>query len=143
MTIHQNAREIYDYFADTRRLGPIGACGMVAQADAESGFNTHACGDGGEAYGLWQMHMDRIRPIREAIGIDIAAFPDVLEQCAAAWHELETTESFARREICAARTPYEAGYAACRYYERPASQAEWDKRGWIADRWARVFGQRT
>jgi hypothetical protein len=115
------------------------ACGMVAQADAESSFNPKAIGDHHHAYGLYQLHMDRVLLIKNGCGVDISTLPDVDTQLKGIWWELQHSEKHALAMITAATNAYDAGAAACRYYERPGHPGEMDKRGRLAQTWMAYF----
>ncbi len=120
-------------------LADAQACGLLAQADAESSLNPEAVGDHDQAFGLDQWHSSRIEAIRNGCGVDLSKLPPLAEQLKAALWELQYTEKAAFTQIKAAKTAYDAGYAACRFWERPASVAQYAKRGVIAENWASYF----
>ena len=154
------AKLIFEFFADPSRLGPIGACGMVAQAQGESAFDPCAIGDHGNALGLWQLWPGRRATAKDGIrnhagqiimpgtGIDVDALvaakdnsdAAVIAQCKVAWWELQHVEKRALRALKAATTPYSAGHDAEVYYERSKTPGDPDKRGKFADEWAKTFG---
>lgn len=137
---------IFEYFSPTDRLGRIGAFGFLGSIQQESRFNVKARGDGGLAYGLAQMHPDRIKLIREGSPdhIDIAAMPPALQQCQGMWWELQHSETEALRMIREARTAYAAGAAACKYYERPAERAAQEAiRGKNAEGWQSYYNSKA
>lgn len=117
---------------------PEQASGVVANVEAESGFDIHNIGDGGRARGIFQMHPDRRTTIKEATDIDMAR-ASIIDQCKGAIWELQHIELVALREIKKAENPFQAGYAMCRYYERPKSHYEWIKRGKKAQHWYEQF----
>lgn len=135
-----NAKLIFGYFADPLRLGPIGACGIVAQAQGESAFEPTAIGDHDNAVGLFQLWPARRMAIRLGCGINITPQTSIADQCAGIWWELQNPERHALAMIQAAKTPYDAGYAASKYYERSAIASDPDKRGNFAVTWAVTFG---
>lgn len=135
---YQTAATIYKFFV-AKGLTPDQACGIVAQADAESSENPKAVGDKDHAFGLFQLHVDRITLIKAGTGIDIHALPSVEDQCAGVWYELNHSEKRALTQIKAQKTAYDAGFVACRFYERPGSIAQWAKRGGAAQKWAEYF----
>lgn len=94
------------------------AIGIVANFKAESGLQTDAVGDGGQAYGIAQWHPDRQERFKQWAGHDIRR-SSLNEQLAFAQYELETTEKAAAIKIRAAKTAAEATSAAQIYYERP------------------------
>jgi hypothetical protein len=131
------AQQIFDFFVEAG-FTPEQAAGVVANVEAESGFNPKGRGDGGLAHGLFQMHPDRCEAIERGTGINMLAMPDVEEQCKGALWEMHNPEAHAYRIMMTATTAYQAGYDMCRYYERPFSEEEWDKRGDRATYW---FGE--
>jgi len=128
---------IYHFFTNAG-LTPEQACGIIANVEAESGFDINNVGDGGRAKGIFQMHPDRRGTIKEATGIDMA-HDSVLDQCKGAFWELQNVEVTAYAKLKAAETAFKAGYNWCRYYERPASHYEWIKRGKRAQHWYEHF----
>ncbi len=117
------------------------ACGLLAQADAESSFNPKAVGDHGHAFGLEQWHRSRIDAIRNGCGVDLTLLPPLEDQLKAALWELTHTERHALHQVKDTRTAFDAGYAACRFWERPASTAQYAKRGAMAEKWAAYFAE--
>jgi hypothetical protein len=121
---------------------------MLAQADAESSLDPDAIGDRDEAFGLHQLHMDRIKLIRDGNkrwpgrGIDISKSPAIPLQHDAVFWELQHSEQHALKEILAATTAGDAGAAASRFYERPGAMGQAEKRGQLARKWDAYFQQR-
>jgi hypothetical protein len=144
---YANAREIHAFWLDKAQT-PIFASAMLAQADAESTLDPSAISDNHEAFGLHQLHLDRIRLIRDGngtwpgCGIDVSKLPPVAKQLAAVWWELQHSEMHALKMIREATTVYDAGFAASAFYERPASATQHVKRGKRAMFWADYFQQR-
>lgn len=128
---------IYNFFT-ANGLTKEQACGVVANVQAESGFDINNVGDGGLARGLFQMHPDRRNVIWDGAKHDMK-HGDIEEQCKGALWELQHVELHAYGKLKEAETPYQAGYNWCRYYERPASHLEWIKRGRIAEKWYHHF----
>jgi hypothetical protein len=120
---------------------PAQAAGLLAQADAESSLDPKAVGDHDEAFGLDQWHMARVDAIRNGCGVDLKKLPSLADQLKAALWELQHAEKGALAEIRAAKTAYDAGYAACRFWERPFSTAQYGKRGAAAEKWAVFFSK--
>jgi hypothetical protein len=129
--------KIYTFFLNNQ-FTPEQAAGVVANVEAESGFDIDNVGDGGRARGLFQMHPDRRSVIWDAVKCNMKS-GDIEEQCRGALWELQHVELRAYRMIKAAETAYEAGYNFCRYYERPASHMEWVRRGRKAVKWFEQF----
>jgi len=132
------AAKIYQFWLGAG-LSPAQACGLLAQADAESSLNETAVGDHVQAFGLDQWHVSRIDAIRNSCGINLRKLPPLAAQLQAALWELQHTERHAFLQIKVAQTAYDAGYAACRFWERPARTAQYAKRGALAEKWAAYF----
>jgi hypothetical protein len=139
-TYYPNAETIYHFWL-AAGFTPAQAAGLLAQADAESSLKEKAVGDHGEAFGLDQWHTARIDAIRNGSGIDLKKLPILADQLKAALWELQHTEKAALSKIKAARTAYDAGYAACRFWERPGSTVQYAKRGDRAEWWAGYFSK--
>jgi len=137
-TYDANAAAIRRFWIDAG-LTEAQACGMLAQADAESSLNPDAIGDHDRAFGLDQWHPSRIDAIRNGCGIDLMKRPPLADQLRAALWELKHTERHAFLQIKAAGSAWDAGYAACRFWERPASAAQYARRGALAEKWAAFF----
>ena len=143
MTAPATAKIIFDAFVGFG-FTPAQACGMVAQADAESSFRPMVVGDHGEAHGLFQLHADRIALIKAGCGADMAHEPDPFKQCLGVWWEMtKGHEKHALAAIRAATTAYDAGAAACRFYERPGAPGQPAKRGALAQAWFARFTPHT
>ena len=137
VTYYANAAVVFKFFTD-RGLTLEQACGVLAQADAESTLRPAVVGDHGEAHGLFQLHEERTAAIKRGCGIDVA-IANVAQQCAAVWWELQHSEHRAYRALLAAITADEAGQVMCRLYERPASALQPAKRGQCAEKWKVYF----
>ena len=137
-----DARAIFSFF--NGRSSPRGtfkdyhAASMVEQADAESSFYKDVWGDLYTAYGLWQLHDDRLTRVcnflRVPKPICTGKFSakhglTLAQQCEAAWHEFQTTESVAFALILSASNAQEAGAIACRSYERAGAKGQPQIRG--------------
>jgi hypothetical protein len=119
------------------------ACGLLAQADAESSFNPKVVGDRGLAFGIHQWHADRIDAIKRGCGVDLRKLPPLADQLTAALWELTHTEKRAAAAIKETTTAYDAGFAGCRFWERPASPAQYSRRGQKAEAWAASFRNKS
>ena len=139
-TYDQRAATIYQFWI-ANGFTPAQACGLLAQADAESALDPKAVGDHGQAFGLDQWHQARIDAIRNGCGVDLRALPTLEDQLNAALWELQHTEKMAAAKIRAATTAFDAGHDAARFWERPASTAQYAKRGSTAEKWAVHFGK--
>jgi len=134
----ERAATIYKYWI-AAGFTPAQACGLLAQADAESSLDPNAVGDHGSAFGLDQWHGDRADAIKAGCGVNLRAKPPLADQLKAALWELTHTEKTAFTHIKAQATAYDAGFVACRLWERPASMTQWAKRGATAQKWANYF----
>ena len=139
-TYYPNAATIYQFWL-AAGFTPAQAAGLLAQADAESSLNEKAVGDHGEAFGLDQWHTARVDAIRNGCGVDLKKLPPLADQLKAALWELQHTEKHALSCIKTSRTAYDAGDAACRFWERPGSTAQYAKRGDRAEFWAGYFAR--
>jgi hypothetical protein len=139
-TYNQCVATIYKFWI-ANGFTPAQACGLLAQADAESALDPKAVGDHGQAFGLDQWHQARIDAIRNGCGVDLRALPTLEDQLNAALWELQHTEKMAAAKIRAATTAFDAGHDAARFWERPASTAQYAKRGSASEKWAVYFGK--
>ena len=114
------------------------ACGLTAQAEAESSYKLGVVGDEGTAFGLFQWHGDRAAAILNGCGIDVkTASPD--KQAEAVWWELNHLEMGALEHIRAANTAADAAREACEFYERAGAPGAEAKRAAMAERLAVHF----
>jgi hypothetical protein len=141
------AKAIYDAFNGWKTshgtFSPHHAAAIVEQADAESSFSATALGDRGTAFGLLQWHSARASQIYTGTGINVTAFPPVAKQIQAAQWELVHTSyaNTALTRILAAADAYDAGVAACVYFEQAGAPGQPAKRGAGATAWASYFMQ--
>ena len=136
-----NAEVIYQFFI-SNHFGQFGACAVVESAKAESALDPNAISNDSTSAGLLQWLLARREAIFRGTGIkmlDPRNMPSVLDQCRAAQWELLGTEHFARQQTLEQFSAYQAGYAFCRWYERPADPAQWDIRGRGAEEWYDYF----
>jgi len=107
--------------------------GIIANVEAESGFNPFATGDNGKAYGLSQWHADRQALYAKLYGHSMQSVKDptqaLREQLGFIHWELTHTEKKAGDDLKKALTAYGAGSIVSREYERPASRVQDVKRG--------------
>lgn len=136
-----SAAEVYNFWLSVG-LSPAQACGMVANAEAESSFDPKAIGDHGHAFGVHQLHRDRTAVIKKGCGIDITTLPPIPVQLKGIWWELQHSENHALVQLKKTILPYDAGAMVCKYYERPASIAQRAKRGNSAAAWFQTFNKK-
>jgi len=139
-TYNDTAATIYKFWL-ANGFSSAQACGLLAQADAESALDPKAVGDHGQAFGIDQWHASRVDAIRNGCGVDLSKLPQLEDQLKAALWELTHTEKTAGAKIKAAATAFDAGHDAARFWERPASTAQYAKRGSTAEKWAVYFAK--
>ena len=143
VALKPRARETVQFFLD--RGCPLHeACGWAAQAHGESSFIAHITGDKRDgvatAFGMFQMHPVRCDAIKAGCGVDMRALPPMEDQLRGVWWELQHTEHAAFKKVQATANAYDAGFVACKYFERPANQAvDCPKRGGYAQAWYDLF----
>ncbi|ARN82155.1 phage tail tip lysozyme [Methylocystis bryophila] len=153
---HERALSIYRFFDG--KSSPRGtlrahhAAAMVEQADAESSFFIDAWGDLYTAYGLWQMHDDRLARGCQFLGV---AKPlcagrltaknglSLTQQCEIAWREFQTTESLAFALLLSTTNAHDAGAVACAKYERAGAKSQPEIRGQRALAWLNWLTQQS
>lgn len=113
----KGAREAFAFFSETWTAEQ--SAGLVANIEAESGFNIGAVGDGGTAYGLCQWHPARQRDFQVKYRKDIreSSFEDQLRFVN--FELLEGKEQAAGKLLGKAKTAQEAGEIVSSHYERP------------------------
>jgi LysM repeat protein len=132
--VRGNAQQTIAFFM-SKGLTRAQAAGIAGNMLYESGFNPSAVGDGGTSFGVAQWHNGRGSAMKQwtvAQGYSSTSFKGQLEYL---WHELNHSESNALSKLRASSTPYDAGMAFCRYFERPAVINP--ARGQAADRFYR------
>lgn len=138
------ASQVWRYFLG-KGLQPHQVAGIVGNVSAESAFNPFAIGDGGNAFGLFQ-HNDRRHRLFDFIG-GRQNLGNVRGQLDFAWHELQTTEGRAFRNLLSSRNVREAT-AAFGGFERPSgfsfanpeAMHNWTGRLQAAEEALNVFG---
>ncbi|WP_061490885.1 phage tail tip lysozyme [Acetobacter malorum] len=133
------ARYIRDFYM-RNGLTAEQATGLVADLDAESGFNPSIVGDKGSAYGLLQLHKDRQDNFRRVMGRNIRG-SSLDDQLKFSMWEFGHTENSAWNAIRSARTAAAAGAITSYDYLRPGltegdKRAEMQSRGALAEQWA-------
>jgi hypothetical protein len=94
------------------------AAGLIANIEAESGFDAQAIGDGGAAFGICQWHADRQAAFQEAFGSSIRD-ADYRAQLEFVKFELHHAEKHAGKALGGVSLPEDAGAVVCTLYERP------------------------
>lgn len=114
-----NAQQAIDFFM-SKGLTREQAAGIAGNLLHESNFSPTAVGDGGTSFGIAQWHNgrgDAMKAWTQANGYSPTSFRGQLEFL---WHELNHSESNALSKLRATSTPFDAGMAFCRWFERPA-----------------------
>jgi spore coat assembly protein SafA len=114
-----NAQQTIDFFM-SKGLTRAQAAGIAGNLLFESGFNPSAVGDGGTSFGIAQWHFgrgDAMKAYCTSHGYSTTSFKGQLEYL---WSELNGSESGALSRLRQTSSPYDAGIAFERYYERPA-----------------------
>jgi len=96
--------------------------GIVANLTQESGMNTGAVGDSGQAYGLAQWHPDRQKDFKDFFGKDIRQSTE-RDQLDFINYELQNKEKRAGDALAGTKTASEAADVFRRLYERPAENS--------------------
>lgn len=138
------ATQVWQYFLG-KGLQPHQVAGIVGNVHAESAFNPFAIGDGGNAFGLFQ-HNDRRNNLFDFIG-GRQNLGNVKGQLDFAWHELQTSEGRAFRDLLGSQNVREAT-AAFGGFERPSgfsfgnpeAMHNWTGRLQAAEEALNVFG---
>ncbi|MEO0955794.1 MAG: phage tail tip lysozyme [Pseudomonadota bacterium] len=138
------ASQVWRYFLG-KGLQPHQVAGIVGNVSAESAFNPFAIGDGGNAFGLFQ-HNDRRFNLFDYIG-GRQNLGNVRGQLDFAWHELQTTENRAFRDLLSSRNVREATAAFGGFerpsgfsYANPEAMHNWTGRLQAAEEALNVFG---
>lgn len=115
---------IYTYLTETMGLNTAAACGILANIEAESGFNTDIYGDSGTSYGLCQWHAERFTALKAYT----SDYKSVSGQMSYLYHELQTSYSgvlnYLKNVSNDASGAYDAGYYWCYYFEVPANRSK-------------------
>ena len=116
------------------------AVGMVANGQAECGFNVTLVGDQDQAFGLQQWHWyPRGAAIFAATGIDVRHDPLIEHHVEAAWWEMSNAYKKAWAEIVAATSVNAAAQLICTAYEGASAPFAAIRRGLMADAWGVYF----
>ncbi len=113
------AQQTINFFM-SKGLTRAQAAGIAGNLLFESGFNPSAVGDGGTSFGIAQWHFgrgDAMKAWTSSHGYSSTSFKGQLEYL---WTELNGSERNALTKLKQTSSPYDAGLAFERYYERPA-----------------------
>jgi hypothetical protein len=116
-------KQAFDYFR-SQGWSSAQAAGLVANIDAESGFNAGAYGDSNTAYGLGQWHANRLANMERFLGHSWRTATRA-EQLSFYNYELtHGAEQDAGRRLRLATNARDAGAIVSRYDERPRAADE-------------------
>ena len=122
--INENTRLIYQYLTKKMGLNHAAACGILANIQHESNFNTFAVGDGGTSYGICQWHNSRFSALMahcQSKGLDYNTLEGQLSYLE---HELSTgyksVLNVLKNVPNSEQGAYDAAYAWCMHFEVPA-----------------------
>ena len=122
--INENTRLIYQYLTKEMGLNHAAACGVLANIQHESNFNTFAVGDGGTSYGICQWHNSRFSALMahcQSKGLDYNTLEGQLSYLE---HELSTgyksVLNVLKNVPNSEQGAYDAAYAWCMHFEVPA-----------------------
>lgn len=121
-------RQVYTYLTEELKLNSAAACGILANIEYESNFQTTVLGDNDTSYGLCQWHDGRFTALKTyctAQGLD---YRTVDGQMAYLAYELKSSYtglfSALRNVENSADGAYRAAYLWCIQFERPADMEE-------------------
>lgn len=121
-----------------------GACGVLANIEAESNFNTGALGDGGTSYGICQWHNERWTNLKTYCSRNGYNASSIEGQTAFLIYELKNSYSSVWSSIRTAKGKQGArdtAYMMCVKFERPANATTRGKeRSNRADKWWGIYG---
>lgn len=132
-----NEETIYNFLKTVMGLNIAGACGVLANIQAESSFNPTALGDAGTSYGICQWHASRFTNLKNWCSANGKDYKTIDGQLWYLKYELEQSYSsvlqYIRGVANTAAGAYDAGYRWCLKFEIPAdTEASSQKRGNIA-----------
>jgi hypothetical protein len=114
----------------------------VANAEAETAFNTEAVGDHGSAHGLYQWHGDRVKWLLENTKVDVTT-AELSAQVLAAYQELRQRYPKTLEKLLATATAAEAAQIFCAEYEGAGAPNATQRRSKMAERWSAYFARHS
>lgn len=125
-----NAKTIYEFCIKELKLNTAGACGVLANIEAESDFNPNLYGDGGDSYGICQWNLSRFDNLISFCNKNGYNWKSLTGQLYFLKYELTNNKSDTgyildklKSVPNTAQGSYTAGYNWCYYFERPANKA--------------------
>ena len=128
-----NAEQIFSFLRDEMGFTSAAACGVLANIEAESGFNPNAYGDNGNSYGICQWNGVRFTALRNWCGLNGYDYTTLLGQLNYLAKELSANDSsylwngktiynMLSSAENTAYGAYDAAYNWCYHYEVPANK---------------------
>lgn len=132
-----NAKTIFEFCIKELKLNKAGACGVLANIEAESDFNPNLYGDGGDSYGICQWNLSRFDNLKNYCNKNGYNWKTLTGQLYFLKYELTNNKSDTgyildklKSVSNTASGAYDAGYDWCYYFERPANKvAKSESRG--------------
>ena len=125
-----NAKTIFEFCIKELKLNKAGACGVLANIEAESDFNPNLYGDGGDSYGICQWNLSRFDNLISFCNKNGYNWKTLTGQLYFLKYELTNNKSDTgyildklKNVSNTAQGAYTAGYDWCYYFERPANKA--------------------
>ncbi len=122
--VNENTRIIYQYLIKEMDLNHAAACGVLANIQPESNFNTFAVGDGGTSYRICQWHNGRFSALMAHCGAKGLDYNTLEGQLSYLKQELSTgylsVLNVLRNVSDTEQGAYDAAYAWCMHFEIPA-----------------------
>ena len=122
--VRSNQKMIFRYLVEIMELPASAACGILANIERESGFDPRKGGDGNTSYGICQWHASRYGQLRHFCDVSGLDYTSLGGQLAFLDYELREEFPGLLRYLKSldngAAAAYEAGYAWCYTFERPA-----------------------
>ena len=147
-SVFANKNAIFSYLVSNLGMSNAGACGVLANIQSESNFDTACVGDHGTSYGLCQWHLDRKSKLIKFCtdnGYDLNSIPGQLEYLAK-----ELGEDYSGVLTAMKNAPntedgaYQAAYTWCVDFESPENENAMGKiRGGVAKNYFQTYGNVT
>ncbi|MCR5663791.1 MAG: InlB B-repeat-containing protein [Oscillospiraceae bacterium] len=120
----ENEGRVFRFLTETMGVNAAAACGVLANIYCESGFDPTLYGDNGTSYGICQWHAERFTALQDYCGKNGYDYRTLDGQLHFLQYELENDYADVAHSVFSAaedeQGAYEAGYAWCYHFERPA-----------------------
>ncbi|MBQ9243124.1 MAG: LysM peptidoglycan-binding domain-containing protein [Proteobacteria bacterium] len=146
--VFANKNSIFSYIVSNLGMSNAGACGVLANIQSESNFDTTCVGDNGTSYGLCQWHDNRMQNLIdfcETHGYDLNSIPGQLEFLASELSEGYTGVLNAMKNAPnTEQGAYDAAYKWCVNFEKPDNMEAMGRlRGGVAKIYFQTYGNIT